>query len=178
VRKEGNRVPLGAEEWGFPTCRECGYSWETSPAEARETIASAPEQFAALLEGHKDAKTKPGPNTWSASGYVWHLSDWLRIQGGRIYGIRHDPDYEPVPLDPDDIDAVFHYDLLSTPAGLWMLKQCAQIFLTATENLDPRLTFQHPVLGEVAVADVVRYVGHEVPHHLMDCEKALGPSRS
>jgi hypothetical protein len=176
MSEPGLRLPPGAEEWGFPRCRACGYAWGKSLEEVEHIVTSAPAAYATLLAGRTDAKVKPDERTWSPSGYVWHLSDWLRIQGGRIYGIRHDPDFSSWPVEPDDIDLLFHYDELSTPAGLWILERSADIFLAAIAGLEAELTFDHPVTGEMVVMDLVRYVCHEVPHHELDIKRGLGAS--
>jgi len=168
------RLPPGADEWGFPRCRECDYAWGKPLDEVERIVASASAAYASLLAGRVDAKRRPDEKTWSPSGYVWHISDWLRIQGGRVYGIRHDPNYTSWPVEPDDIDALFHYDELSTVAGLWILERSAETFLAAIAGLDPELTFEHPVVGELVVMDLVRYVCHEVPHHEMDMKRGLG----
>lgn len=168
------RLPPGAEEWGYPRCRECGYLWGKPLDEVEQIVSSAPATYRELLVGRTDTKQKPDEKTWSPSGYVWHVGDWLRIQGGRVYGIRHDPDYTSWPVEPDDIDALFQYDRLSTIAGLWILERSADIFLVAISGLDPTLTFQHPVIGELVVMDLVRYVCHEVPHHQLDISRGLG----
>jgi hypothetical protein len=171
---QGTKLPLGAETYGYPACRECGYSWTTSFDEARSLISDAPGRYAELLQGHEDAKRKPDEKTWSPSGYVWHLSDWLRIQGLRIYGISRDPQYRHVGIDPDDLDGIFHYDSLSTPAGLWALEQSSAQFLRATDSVNPELVFNHPDAGPITIEDIVRYLGHEVHHHDLDVRRGLG----
>jgi hypothetical protein len=169
-------LPLGGEDFGYPNCRECGYPWSTSFEEARSVLASAPQRFEALLQDGTDLKRKPDPKIWSPSGYVWHLSDWLRIQAQRIYGITHDPAYEHVGIDQDELDGLFHYDRLSTPAGLWALERSAGDFQTATEGIDPNQTFDHPTAGTISLHDIVRYVAHEVVHHDLDVRRGLGLS--
>src|SRR5688572_23180407 len=95
----------GARVWGDP-CPGCGYSWSMSFEDALELIGGASARYASLLNGREEAAMiKPDPETWSPSGYVWHLSDWFRIQGQRIYSISKDPLYRWVHLrlDPADL---------------------------------------------------------------------------
>jgi hypothetical protein len=167
-------LPIGAETWGFPHCRECGYAWDTGFEEARVLIQEAPRRLRGLLKGQPHARRKPNATTWSPSGYVWHLSDWFRIQAQRIYGISHDPDYVHVGYDQDDVAALFRYDELPVASGLWAIERSAEEFQLATEDVDPATRFRHPDAGDITIEDVVRYVGHEAPHHELDVRRGLG----
>jgi hypothetical protein len=164
-------------EYGFPSCRECGHDFELTFEECRSLVATAPGLFSGLIEGHAEPKKKPAPATWSPSGYIWHTSDWFRIQALRVYAVQHDPAWTPdawVLLDPDLIDEMFHYDQLSTTSGVFALGQSAALFMAATETLDPERTFQHPSGPEFRILDFVRMVSHEVPHHALDIRRGLG----
>ena len=162
-------------QWGYPSCNECGYSWQTSYEDALRLIETAAARYGRLLEGHADAKRKPDPQTWSPSGYVWHLSDWFRIQGQRIYAIDRDLDYVHVALsgDPQALGDMFHYDELSTPAGLWALGRSGADFVAAATDARRDLVFR---AGDDAwtVEDLVIWVGHEVIHHELDIKRGLG----
>jgi len=165
------------EQYGFPTCRECGHNFELSLEECRSLVASAPDLFAGLIEGRPEPKKKPAPATWSPSGYVWHTSDWLRIQSLRVYSVEHDPAWTPdawVLLDPDEIDGMFHYDRLPTASGVLALRQSVALFLTATEELDPERVIDHPSGAKPRIIDILRMVTHEVPHHAQDIRRGLG----
>jgi hypothetical protein len=164
------------ERHGFPTCRECGHDFELTLEECRSLVASAPDLFAGLIEGRPVPKKKPAPATWSPSGYVWHTSDWLRIQALRMYAVQHDPAWTPdsfVPLDPDELDGMFHYDRLPTAAGMFALRQSVALFLAATEALDPEREFEHPSGATFRILDMLRMVSHEVPHHALDIRRGL-----
>ena len=167
------------DEYGYPSCRECGYSFEEVSLEsARALVDAAPSRYATLLRDTPHARRKPNPQTWSPSAYAWHLGEWLRIQAERVYAVMHDPlwDFDNwVPLDPDELDAVFHYDRLSVEGGLFALRQSADWFLAATEELDPARSFEHRTLGlRLTVLDLIRLVSHEVPHHELDIRRGLG----
>jgi hypothetical protein len=165
------------EQYGFPDCRECGHGFELPLEECRTVVASAADLFAGLLEGRSEPKRKPAPKTWSPSGYVWHTSDWLRIQALRVYAVEHDPAWAPecwVLLDPDEIDGMFHYDLLPTASGVLALRKSVELFLAATESLDPERRFEHPSGEKFRILDIVRMVTHEIPHHGLDIRRGLG----
>ena len=178
MEKPPQALPLGAEDWGYPNCRECGYSWDTAFHEARSLIESTPVRYAELLKDSREPRSKPDDRTWSPSGYVWHLSDWFRIQGQRIYAIAHDPDFEYAKLgsDPDGLNDIFKYDEQSTPGGLWALEQATKLAVLAIDETDPKLVFVHPDGPKWTVLELVVYLGHESVHHELDIRRGLGLS--
>lgn len=118
---------------------------------------------------------KPQEETWSPSGYVWHLSDWFRIQGQRIYAIDKDPLYRFVPIrvEPDELGTIFEYDALPPVAGLWALQRAAELFVDAAQHAERDLIFRAPDGESWTVADLVVWVGHEAVHHEMDVRRGL-----
>lgn len=168
-------MSYGARVWGDP-CPGCNYSWATTYEEALELIRTASSRYAALIRGREEAAmVKPDSETWSPSGYVWHLSDWFRIQGQRIYTINNDPLYRWVKLDltPSQMGDMFHYDELPPTAGLWVLGKAADVFVEAAADADRVRVFNN---GEDSwtVEELVVWVGHEVIHHERDIRVGLG----
>lgn len=171
----GDALIYGARVWGDP-CPECGYSWSTTYEEALDLIAGAAARYGGHIRGREQAAIlKRSPKTWSPSGYVWHLSDWFRIQGQRIYTIANDPLYRWVGLglDPAELGERFRYDDLPPTAGLWALQKAADLFVEAAREADPSLLFD---TGEESwtVGELVVWVGHEVIHHDLDIRRGLG----
>lgn len=169
----------GARVWGDP-CPGCGYSWSTTYEEALELIRGAASRYADLIRGREEsAMVKPDSETWTPSGYVWHLSDWLRIQGQRIYAVDNDPLYRWVKLqlDPSELGERFNYDELPPTAGLWALQKAADLFVEAATDADRSRVFD---TGEDSwtVGELVIWVGHEVIHHEKDIRAGLGSPSS
>lgn len=167
----------GPDVWGHPACRECGYPWSTGYDEALSLIASTPKRFGELIAGREeDAMRKPDDKTWSPSGYVWHTSDWFRIQGQRIYALANDPDYHYVPLgaNPDELGEIFAYDRLPPRAGLWALERAAELFVAAARHADRDLVFHDPKGNYWSIHDLVLWVAHESVHHELDIKRGLG----
>ena len=64
-------------------CAECGFDWEMARQNAIELVARVPDAAAAAITGIKDPMRRTGER-WSASMYVWHLVDVLRIGTERL----------------------------------------------------------------------------------------------
>lgn len=165
----------GPRVWGDP-CPHCGYSWDTTLEEALDLIAGAASRYGEHLRGREQAAmVKPDAETWSPSGYVWHLSDWFRIQGQRIYTIANDPLYRWVHLrlDPGELGGAFNYDELPPTAGLWALQKAADLFVEAARGADRSLVFERGEGDSWSVGELVVWVGHEVIHHDKDIRAGL-----
>ena len=173
-------MTYGARVWGDP-CPGCGYSWATTYEQALELIATSAARYGAIIRGHEDAAMeKPHPNTWSPSGYVWHLSDWFRIQGQRIYTLANDPLYRWVQMafTPAALGDWFRYDEQPPTAGLWALQKAADIFVEAASGAPRTLVFDAGDGDTWTVEELVVWVGHEVIHHEEDIRRGLGlPAR-
>lgn len=168
-------MTYGSLVWGDP-CPACGYSWATSYDEALELIAGAAPRYGELIRGREEiSMLKPAPDTWSPSGYVWHLSDWFRIQGQRIYMIANDPLYRWVQLgfDPTKLGELFKYDQLPPTAGVWALQKAADLFVEAAADADAALVFDPGDGDSWTVGELVVWVAHEVVHHDKDIRDGL-----
>ena len=173
-------MTYGARVWGDP-CPGCGYSWATTYEHALELIGGSAARYAPIIRGREEAAMeKPDPSTWSPSGYVWHLSDWVRIQGQRIYAIVNDPLYRWVRMSfsPADLGDWFRYDELPPTAGLWALQKAAGAFVEAATEADRVLVFDAGEGDSWTVGDLVVWVGHEVVHHENDIRKGIGLATS
>lgn len=140
-------------------------------------ISGAASRYAEHIGGREQAAVvKPDAETWSPSGYVWHLSDWFRIQGQRIYSITSDPLYRWVHhrFDPAELGEIFKYDELPPTAGLWALQKAADLFVEAARDADRSLVFDTGEGESWTVAELVVWVGHEVVHHDKDIRQGLG----
>lgn len=173
-------MTYGARVWGDP-CPGCGYSWATTYEEALELITGAASRYRQLIRGHEEAAmVKPAADTWSPSGYVWHLSDWFRIQGQRIYTIAKDPLYRWVDLrlDPAELGETFKYDEQPPNGGLWALQKAADMFVEAATDADRSLVFDTGEGDSWTVGELVVWVAHEVIHHEKDIRSGLGAART
>src|SRR5262249_42729804 len=115
--------------------------------------------------------TDPGGATgggWSASWYVWHLVDVLRIGTERLLPLTHDPARGITCWDENALAEVRRYRQLSTTVGLLMLRSVAQAWITAAAVAPGNVQVRHPRFGSFAAVQSHRPHSHQVPHHLMD----------
>src|SRR5215467_12264999 len=113
-----------------PICAECGFDWQMTRQDAIELAAQAPDGVAGAITGIKDPARRTGER-WSASMYVWHLVDVLRIGTERLLTLTHDPDRGITCWDENALAEVRRYQQLSTAVGLLVLRSAAQAWTTA-----------------------------------------------
>src|SRR5271169_5494902 len=61
-----------------PVCAECGFDWDIARDSAIDLVAQAPDAAAAASVFTQEPTQRAGER-WSASMYLWHLVDVLRI---------------------------------------------------------------------------------------------------
>lgn len=74
-----------------PVCAECGFDWDIARQREIDLVAQLPGTAAAAVNRVPDPMQRTGAR-WSASMYVWHLVDVLRIGTERLLTLTHDPD--------------------------------------------------------------------------------------
>jgi hypothetical protein len=75
---------------GSAVCAECGFDWTMARQAAIGEVTQAPDVAADSLRRLQDPMRRTGER-WSASMYVWHLVDLLRISSERLLTLIHDP---------------------------------------------------------------------------------------
>jgi hypothetical protein len=138
---------------------------------AIELVAQAPDGVAGAITGIKDPARRTGER-WSASMYVWHLVDVLRIGTERLLTLTHDPDRGITCWDENALAEVRRYQQLSPTVGLLVLRSAAQAWATAAAMAPADVQVRHPRFGFFAAAEIIRRDAHEVHHHLMDINRA------
>src|SRR5215471_15876565 len=131
-----------------PICAECGFDWQMTRQNAIELIAQAPDGAAAAITGIKDPARRTGER-WSASMYLWHLVDVLRIGTERLLTLAHDPDRGITCWDENALAEVRRYRQLSTTVGLLMLRSAAQAWITAAAVAPANIQVHHPRFGSL-----------------------------
>jgi hypothetical protein len=74
----------GAGLYGDP-CRECGFGWKLSPAQAVASVQAVPDSYARRLAGATGRERHPDL-AWTAAAYVSHVTDNLRTWAERLAG--------------------------------------------------------------------------------------------
>jgi hypothetical protein len=150
-----------------PVCAECGFDWEAARQEAVALVAAGPGRAAAALAGVPDPLRRDGER-WSASMYVWHLVDVLRIGTERLLTLAIDPARGIPCWDENALAEVRRYQQLSPGVGLVVLRSAAREWAQAAEAGPVTAEVSHPQFGTLTAVDVIRRNAHEVRHHLMD----------
>ena len=154
-----------------PACAECGFDWECPRQEAVAVVARGPAAVAAALAGVRDPVRRAGAR-WSASMYVWHLVDVLRIGSERLLTVAHDPGYGIPCWDENALAEVRRYQQLSPGVGLLALAAAQREWSRAATAAPAGAQVSHPEFGTLTTVDVIRRNAHEVRHHLMDINRA------
>jgi hypothetical protein len=160
-----------------PACAECGFDW----SEEREIAVAAVERLPTRLAGLAWPTGPDRPRTsagWSATGYLWHLVDVLRIGTERLATLRLDPGAGLPCWDENALAGVRQYERLSAPAGLAVLPGVVGDWLGQARHTPPGACAVHPEFGELTALDIVRRSAHEAVHHSLDISRlAAGGER-
>jgi hypothetical protein len=157
-----------------PVCAECGFDWQMARQNAIELVAEAPDAAAAAIMAIKDPMRHTG-DRWSASMYVWHLVDVLRIGTERLLTLAHDPGRGITCWDENALAEARHYQLLSPVVGLIVLQSAVQTWITTAAEVPADVEVHHPQYGLLGAVEIIRRNAHEVHHHLMDINRADVP---
>ena len=154
-----------------PVCAECGFDWGSSRQMAIDLVAAGPDAAARALAGVVDPMRHTG-GRWSASMYVWHLVDVLRIGTERLLTLTHDPASGIACWDENDLACDRHYHRLSPVVGLIAFRSAARDWVTAALAAPTGVQVRHPEFGTLGAVEVTRRNAHEVHHHLWDIHRA------
>ena len=101
----------GANLYGNP-CRECGFDWSLTPEQAVTVVRAVPGSYKAWLAGATGRERHPDL-AWSATGYVCHVTDNLRIWAERLAGGYLAADLAIADYEPDLLSQGRRYDEVS-----------------------------------------------------------------
>ena len=157
-----------------PVCAECGFDWQLARQDAIDLVAQVPNAAAAAITRIRDPTQRSG-DRWSASMYLWHLVDVLRIGTERLLTLTHDPGRGIPCWDENALAEARRYHQLSPAVGLIVLRPEAQAWVTAAAATPADVQVRHPQFGVLGALEIIRRNAHEVHHHLMDINRADAP---
>ncbi|HWF14716.1 MAG TPA: DinB family protein [Acidimicrobiales bacterium] len=163
----------GSWEPPLGTCSECAFDWEMA---AYEMLVGQCVRNVAVFGGvlsRIDPAVAVEPGLWSASRYVWHTVDVLRVGTERLWTISADPSFGVPEWDENVLADVRRYDSLSPMVGLIALIAAAEDWRTAALEAPHDVATPHPEAGSICAFDIVQRNAHEVCHHLWDIQRAL-----
>src|SRR5580692_6235696 len=130
-------------------CAECGFDWgewgyQTLVGECVRNVAI----FGAVMSRiHPSEAVAPG--LWSASRYVWHTVDVLRLGTERLWTLDADPAFGVPAWDENELARVRAYDELSPVVGLIALIDAAGAWREAALEAPHDVTTTHPEAGQI-----------------------------
>lgn len=162
----------GADLYGQP-CRECGWSWETTPGEAVAYVRGLPGVVEGLMAGRTGRERHPDLG-WSAGEYVCHVGDNLRLWAERVAGRLAGDDGVVGGYAPDKLARARRYDAVRLAAALWSLRRAAEDWLDVLEPALARgLALTHATRGTQTASDAAQNNAHDAHHHVRDIGRCL-----
>lgn len=153
-----------------PVCTECGFDWTMARKAAIDRVAHAPDTATDSVRRIQDPMQRLGQR-WSASMYVWHLVDVLRIGTERLLTLIHDPGRGITCWDENDLAEARRYHQLSPAVGLIGLRMAARDWAETASNAPAEATVSHPRFGTLGALEIIRRNAHEIHHHLKDIDR-------
>jgi hypothetical protein len=153
-----------------PVCAECGFDWQGTRQSGIDLVAQGVSTAAAALAAVPDPMRRRGAR-WSASMYVWHLVDVLRIGTERLLTLAHDPGRGISCWDENALAEDRRYQQLSPVVGLIVLRSAAREWAGAAAAAPAAAEVSHPEFGRLGAVQIIRRNAHEVCHHLMDINR-------
>jgi hypothetical protein len=139
----------GAALYGDP-CRECGFGFGLTPAEAIAAVRAVPAAYAERLAGASGREQIPGL-TWNTAAYTSHVADNLRSWSGWLAGSYLAGHLDVPGYDPDQLAQARRYNELSLAGAQWSLRWAADDWAEAvTEGLARQVVLQHAARGPPA----------------------------
>jgi DinB superfamily len=157
------------------TCAECGFDWSLTFADGVQTVTETADRLAGLLDGipPRGAAVRPAVDVWSPAEYLWHVVDVLRFGTERLWTLRLEPDAGVMPWDADLATELRARSPFSLAVGLHALRDGVRAWTIAALEAPADLTVNHPELGPMDAATMVRRNAHELVHHERDIRRGL-----
>ena len=150
-------------------CAECGFAWDVSFGDAVSMVECAPRWFAKAFDGARFGA--PPAGVWSATAYLWHVVDVLRLGTERFLILTLDPQCGIAPWDADEMAAARSYEKKSSLVGLRMLTDATTEWLAAARATPRSVSAVHPEFGTMDALFCAVRNAHEVVHHVLDVRR-------
>jgi len=166
----------GPALYGDP-CRDCGFDWSITSEDAMDIVGHFPIRFAELLQGRVGSETHPDLS-WSATAYIVHVADNLRIWAERLAGARLSGVLEVPGYDQDLLAQARHYSEIGLGAAMWSLENAVEIWLESVNAaLASHVVLNHATRGRMTTADTIRATTHDGNHHVWDVQRIVEAQR-
>lgn len=148
-------------------CAACGFDWTIEYEQAVAVVAKGPQRLSDALALVAFPTRRSGAR-WSASMYVWHLVDVMRIGTERLLTLDRDPQRGIPCWDENELATVRKYDRLSPAVGLAVFELETGVWLGVAATVPTEAVVEHATFGELGALELARRLAHEVHHHTMD----------
>jgi len=150
-------------------CSDCGFDWSMSSDEAILLVEAAPDRYSAMLANGAGPPSEDATQ-WSATGYLWHVVDVIRLGTERLWALTLDSASGVPGWDEEALAAARRYEQQSLIVGLRALAVAVDEWIGAAREAPPSAEVSHPVFGTMSTHDSVLRNAHEVRHHARDIE--------
>jgi hypothetical protein len=151
-------------------CEECGFAWTISCGDAVDLVTQLSEAVTVAIARIHHPMQQISMR-WSASMYVWHLVDVLRIGTERLLTLTHDPGRGITCWDENALAETRRYALLSPAVGLLVLRTAVREWGETASKAPAEAAVRHPQFGDLGAVEIIRRNAHEAHHHLMDINR-------
>jgi hypothetical protein len=167
---------LQIEFYGDP-CLSCGYSWSQDVESLVTVVLELGSTYRSALEGLPGTARHPDLD-WSASAYVAHVADNLRLHGERMAAAARGSSPEFVHPSQDDLALVRAYNSIPLEGSLWSLENIVRPYVAVfREAMNLRAVLPHPTRGDQSAEDVLRGNVHDAHHHAWDLRRIANVNR-
>jgi hypothetical protein len=162
----------GIRLYGDP-CRECGFTWSMSQADAEGVLAEIPGRMRTALAG-SDGTARHPDLTWTAAAYICHVGDNLRIYAERMAGAAAGAQAPITEYDQNELAGARRYNVVPSVTALWALERAAGDWQTAVALCEPQTTLTFDDGVTAVVGEVVLRTTLDAHHHVWDVERSVG----
>jgi hypothetical protein len=167
---------LQIEFYGDP-CRSCGYSWSRDVESLVTEVLELGSTYRNALEDLPGMARHPDLG-WSASAYVAHVADNLRLHGERMAAGARGASLEFVHPSQDDLALVRAYNSIPLESSLWSLENIVAPYVAVFRGATAlQVVLPHPTRGDQSAEDVLRGNVHDAHHHTWDLRRIADANR-
>lgn len=169
----------GLRSMAMERCDECGFTYDSGEAtNAAASIVAGVDDFAAMLAGGVDVRTRREPKVWSPLEYGCHVRDVLLVQRERVLAARRRDRTVCEPMGRDERVEHDGYAQQDPTDVARQLVMAAQLFAHVLDRLgsddwDRILLYNYPHQIERSLRWVAVHTLHEVRHHARDANRQL-----
>jgi hypothetical protein len=143
-----------------------------SSDEAIKLVEAASDRYSEMLADGAGPRSDD-PKQWSATGYLWHVVDVIRLGTERLWTLTLDAPSGIPGWDEEALAAARRYEQLAPIVGLRALDVAVGDWVRAARETPPSAEVMHPAFGAISTHDAIVRNAHEIQHHARDIAQAI-----